>query len=95
MFNYLDKILDKYTLKRVSKSAIVTYTKKCVELSWWMCVQCPPVFILPGDEDGLFDNKLYKHYKKGGKYKVIEFIVWPALLSKEHGHVLSKGIAQG
>ncbi|XP_053399408.1 uncharacterized protein LOC123558379 [Mercenaria mercenaria] len=95
VFNYLDKILDKYSLKRASKSALSAYTKKCVELSWWMVVQCPPIYLLPGDEDGLFDNKIYKHYKKGGKFKIIEFIVWPALFTKEGGPVLSKGIAQG
>lgn len=95
IYNHLDKILDKYSLKRAAKSAISAYAKKCAEVSWWMVVQKPPMFILPGDEDAEFDTQLYKEYKKGGKFKVIEFIIWPALLDKEGGKVISKGIAQG
>ncbi|KAH3833550.1 hypothetical protein DPMN_106863 [Dreissena polymorpha] len=94
-YNHLDKILDKYSLKRVAKSPITAYAKKCAEVSWWLVVQRPPMFVLPGDEDAEFDTQLYKEYKKGGKFKVIEFIIWPALLDKEGGIVISKGIAQG
>ncbi|XP_052280855.1 uncharacterized protein K02A2.6-like [Dreissena polymorpha] len=63
-YNHLDKILDKYSLKRVAKSPITAYAKKCAEVSWWLVVQRPPMFVLPGDEDAEFDTQLYKEYKK-------------------------------
>ena len=67
---------------RAEKSPISAYAKKCAEVSWWLVVQKPPMFILPGDEDSEFDTQLNKEYKKGGKFKVLDFFIWPALLAK-------------
>lgn len=66
------------------------YAKKAIEVTWWMNVQIPPVYMCP--TEGQFDPNLYRAYTKSGKDPV--FFVWPALRLFEGGGVLVKGVVQ-
>lgn len=70
------------------------FAESAVELTWWMCVQDPPVYLCPTDENGEqeFDNNLYKAYTKSGSRP--DFFVWPALRLYKDGGVLMKGVVQ-
>ncbi|XP_060585554.1 uncharacterized protein LOC132741416 [Ruditapes philippinarum] len=72
--------------------AFTKYAQKAVELTWWMCVQDPPIFLCPPTEDEVFDKNLYKAYTKTGTKP--QFFVWPALRLHEKGGVLIKGVVQ-
>ncbi|XP_045188059.2 uncharacterized protein LOC123545820 [Mercenaria mercenaria] len=74
--------------------ALDLYGKKAVELTWWMSVQDPPVYLCPASEsetDG-FDKSLYRAYTKSGTE--VDFFVWPALKLYKEGGVLMKGVVQ-
>ncbi|XP_045187362.1 uncharacterized protein LOC123545122 [Mercenaria mercenaria] len=68
----------------------VRYARKAVELTWWMCVQDPPVYMCPTTDN--FDQNMYKAYTKSGSNP--EFFVWPALRLHKDGVVLLKGVVQ-
>ncbi|KAL5012018.1 hypothetical protein ScPMuIL_010569 [Solemya velum] len=72
----------------------IFFIKKCVELCWLMGIQDPPlclVFECPAGSR--FNKDLFRAYTKGGKH--VDYPVWPAMLLKENGSVLAKGVAQG
>jgi hypothetical protein len=72
--------------------AFTMYAQKAVELTWWMCVQDPPIFLCPPTEDVVFDKNLYKAYTKTGTKP--QFFVWPALRLHKEGGILIKGVVQ-
>lgn len=58
-----------------------------------MVHQDPPlVFHLNVQRGDTFDGNLYKAYTKSGK--LVEYVVWPALLLYKDGSTLAKGIVQ-
>lgn len=67
------------------------YANKVVELTWWMCVQDPPIHMCASTIDR-FNASLYRAYTKTGSDP--DFFVWPALRLHKDGEVLSKGIVQ-
>ena len=69
---------------------MVKYGQKAVELTWWMCVQEPPVHMV--STKGQFSPEFYRAYTKSGK--VPDFFVWPPLKLHEGGGILSKGVVQ-
>ena len=76
---------------RLSKDPVCKYVDRCVEVTWWMSVQDPSIYMDITDEK-TFNNSLYKAYTKSGK--VVDFYAWPALLLFKNGPVLMKGVAQ-
>ena len=69
------------------------YVKKCIRLCWLMVAQDPPVYIKPSEEpDSKFDKDYYREFLCSGQ--VLDYVVWPALLLHENGHLLQKGVAQ-
>ena len=72
---------------------LLRFTRKCVELTWLMCVQEPPVVFDSLDHYDKFDTNCYKAFMKQGK--TVDYYVWPALLLHEGGPLLAKGVAQG
>ena len=68
------------------------FAEKCVELTWWMSVQDPPIYMDDGKDVTLHNPDIYRAYTKSGTE--IDYIVWPALLLYEGGAVLMKGVAQ-
>ncbi|XP_053400476.1 uncharacterized protein LOC123558245 [Mercenaria mercenaria] len=72
---------------------VQAFFRGCVELCWLMNLQDPPLVFgeIPNQMD-VFDTNKYKYYTQTGPY--VNYIVWPALLLKTNGSLLSKGIAQ-
>ena len=68
------------------------YVTKCIQVSWLMCVQDPPM-LLSIKTEPKFNLGLFREYTKRGPY--VEYVVWPAMYLHEDGHILSKGVAQG
>jgi hypothetical protein len=69
-----------------------SFARKAVEVTWWMCVQDPPVYMVPTSKEG-FDPKLYNSYSKTSSNQPLYF-VWPALRFSLNGEILQKGIVQ-
>ncbi|KAL3879741.1 hypothetical protein ACJMK2_032027 [Sinanodonta woodiana] len=80
------RILDYLKLKPVQN-----YCKLCIELTWLMCIQAPPIKLefIP---DNKAISKHFRHYTRSGDK--VEFVVWPALFLHDNGPVLSKGVIQ-
>ena len=75
------------------ESAMQAYYQKCVELCWLMVVQDPPVVMLSEvNKEATFDRNVWKEYTRSGH--TVEYIVWPALLLRDSGPVLAKGVIQ-
>lgn len=92
--NDLRDFLDKYTRQAESQLPnVVAYTRKCVELTWLMCVQDPLVHLDAGEEYQHFQANMYKAFTKHGDS--VDYYVWPALFLHEGGPLLAKGVAQG
>ncbi|XP_060584758.1 uncharacterized protein LOC132740788, partial [Ruditapes philippinarum] len=75
---------------KYSDERIIAYVDKAVELTWWMAVQDPPVYMCPTTTH--FDSNLYKPYTRSGKTP--DFFVWPALKLYKYGGLLMKGVVQ-
>ncbi|XP_021356601.1 kinectin-like isoform X2 [Mizuhopecten yessoensis] len=70
------------------------YIRKCVELCWLMSIQSPPIFLFKEIHlHDRFDEDYFKFYTRAGT--VVDFLVWPALLCRENGELLRKGVCQG
>ena len=70
-----------------------SFARRTVEVSWWMCVQDPPVYMVPTSKES-FDPKLYNVYSKTSSSNQPLYFVWPALRFSQTGEVLQKGIVQ-
>lgn len=89
--NNLQGICDSKNLNAPSKDgATARYAKRAVELTWWMCIQDPPVHMVTSNTT--FDPRLYKAYTKSGSKP--EYFVWPPLKLYKEGDVLTKGVVQ-
>ncbi|XP_060604676.1 uncharacterized protein LOC132757415 isoform X2 [Ruditapes philippinarum] len=72
------------------KSVMITYGNKAVELTWWMCVQDPPVYMVTSRDK--FNPDFYRAYTKSGT--IPDFYVWPPLKLHKSGGILAKGVVQ-
>ncbi|XP_060552376.1 coiled-coil domain-containing protein 89-like isoform X2 [Ruditapes philippinarum] len=93
----IEKCLHKVRFKDYQKflrdEGVLKFFKGCVELCWFMNVQDPPlVFGHTPKKNDEFDGNYFKFYTSTGSK--FEYMVWPALLLKENGAILSKGVAQ-
>ncbi|XP_033742477.1 GRIP and coiled-coil domain-containing protein 2-like isoform X2 [Pecten maximus] len=72
---------------------IKSYIRKCLELSWEMVVQQPPMYLQFKVRHGSeADNSKFNFYSHSG-HKT-DYLVWPALLRDENGPLLQKGVIQ-
>ncbi|KAL4229696.1 hypothetical protein ACF0H5_010084 [Mactra antiquata] len=86
--------LKKSSIRFQIKADFKTYIDKCVQLTWLICIEDPPIHMAYGKRNDALDMQFYKPYTKQGKY--IDYIAWPALQHKDmKGSVLLKGRAQG
>ena len=80
----------KYSDKRVER-----YVHMCIEITWLMCVQDPPMVLVDKIDRGAdFDTELFRRYdySDGDKF---DYLVWPALLSHRNSkNPVVKGIAK-
>lgn len=68
------------------------YINKCLEVTWYMCIQNPPMEIDNEIRTGSrFDTTKYQYFKIEGNK--IDYVVWPILLSAKKGTVVSRGYA--
>ncbi|OWF42898.1 uncharacterized protein LOC110460493 [Mizuhopecten yessoensis] len=78
------------TIKNNKK--IKDYVSKCVEVTWCMCIQDPAMnFDLTRKKGYAFDLSRYQYYRTEGT--IMDSLVWPVLLSRAQGAVVSKGWA--
>lgn len=73
-----------------SGSSQVSYIDRCVEVTWLMSVQNPPMhleFCNPGERA----PRIFRPFTKNGKY--VQNCVWPALFLNRNGTLIEKGIA--
>uniref|UniRef100_A0A194AN19 Mitochondria-eating protein C-terminal domain-containing protein n=1 Tax=Pinctada fucata TaxID=50426 RepID=A0A194AN19_PINFU len=69
------------------------YTRKCLELCWYMSIQDPPIFMDFSAKSGAnYDATNWREYTKKGTE--VDFMVWPALFLHKDGPLLSKGVLQ-
>lgn len=72
---------------------IKSYIRKCLELSWEMVVQQPPMYLQFKVRHGSdADTSKFGFYSHPG-HKT-DYLVWPALLRDENGPLLQKGVIQ-
>ncbi|XP_078323987.1 uncharacterized protein LOC111125351 isoform X2 [Crassostrea virginica] len=89
----VEEVIWKQMAIEPSMEFVNPYVKKCVRLCWLMVAQDPPVYIKPSGEPGSkFDKDFYREFLCSGK--VLDYVVWPALLLHENGPLLHKGVAQ-
>lgn len=75
-------------------NSLQPYIRKCLYVSWMMCIQMPPMTMAePAHCGATFCSTTYKQYTVKGP--IVDYIVWPAVLLHENGPVISKGVAQG
>lgn len=69
-----------------------TFVEKCVKFCWLSCIQDPPLVLLYCKNGDKFDDKLFREYQRTGK--LVDFMVWPALLLHDKGPVLARGVVE-
>ncbi|XP_056013137.1 uncharacterized protein LOC125678320 isoform X2 [Ostrea edulis] len=88
------KVFQQTQLQRVFKEnskdpQIVAYIDKCVELTWYMCIQDPPMHLhCLHEKDTISRAEFAFHGRKG---KTTSVCVWPALFLFRDGHLVTKG----
>lgn len=70
---------------------MAAYIYQCVALTWLMIIQDPSM-VLYWPQSEYFEPEYFKEFTAKGK--LIQFVVWPALLSNDRGRVMQKGYVQ-
>lgn len=79
--------------KRIEGEALNEFTNKCVEITWYMNIQDPPMaFHSVINRGAVLDKNYFRFFSKRGL--TIDYVVWPALLLHDDGEVAMKGVAQ-
>ncbi|XP_045204358.1 uncharacterized protein LOC123557139 [Mercenaria mercenaria] len=76
----------------VDEENVDIYAAKCVEISWFMCVQDPPMvfqFDISNEEELRY---VFRQFQEHGHQ--FDYIVWPAVRLFENGKLLEKGYAK-
>lgn len=68
---------------------ILEYVNACIEITWLMCIQDPPMVITWASERETINTNYYKCYKTSGN--TVKLCVWPLLLLHSKGPTVSKG----
>ncbi|KAK3100675.1 hypothetical protein FSP39_023643 [Pinctada imbricata] len=77
--------------EKCNEKRVIAYSKKCIELCWYMSVQDPPMILVAlADGDKMNTEQYSYHYRKG---KVVELCLWPALFLHTGGPLVAKGHA--
>ncbi|KAK3099264.1 hypothetical protein FSP39_001848 [Pinctada imbricata] len=78
-------LLSKYSADK----RLIEYIDKCMELSWYMSVQDPPMSLVLALKGDKMDTAEYCYHGKKGK--IVDMCVWPSLHLHEGGPLVSKG----
>lgn len=68
---------------------ILAYIDACVEITWLMCIQDPPMVITWATEGEVINTNYYKLFQTSGS--IVKTCVWPVLLLHNRGPIVSKG----
>ncbi|XP_062613096.1 uncharacterized protein LOC134274867 [Saccostrea cucullata] len=68
---------------------ILAYIDACIEITWLMCIQDPPMVITWATEGEAINKDYYKLYKTNGS--IVKVSVWPVLFLHNRGPIVSKG----
>lgn len=68
---------------------LLAYVDKCVELTWYMRIQDPPMHLHCLHEKETISKTEFAFHGRKGKTTLV--CVWPALLLFEGGHLVTKG----
>lgn len=80
-------------LHYVAEPTVVQYTRKCVEVTWYMCMQSQPMHLVTKViRKSTFDTNLFSYYTVAGDK--FDFVVWPAVVQGENERIIAKGVAQ-
>lgn len=75
----------------VDEENVDVFAAKCVEITWFMCVQNPPmVFQFEVNSDHELQYVFRNFQEHGFQY---DYTVWPAIRLSENGTLLNKGYA--
>ncbi|KAK3099956.1 hypothetical protein FSP39_012510 [Pinctada imbricata] len=69
---------------------LIAYVDLCVEITWLMCVQDPPMVITWAVKGETINTDYYNFYKKKGI--VVKEAVWPVLFLHHGGQMVCKGV---
>ncbi|XP_048774623.1 uncharacterized protein LOC125679441 [Ostrea edulis] len=69
------------------------YIHRCVELSWLMSIQDPPMCMEWQFQGCKFRRDIMRSFTKSGDK--VQFVVWPALYLHDGGPLVAKAIVQG
>ncbi|KAK3587498.1 hypothetical protein CHS0354_003641 [Potamilus streckersoni] len=80
-------------IEKYNSKSLFYFSRGCVEVCWFMCMQEPPmVFVGKVEQNSPLDTKSFRCYSRPGDK--VDYLVWPALLLNEGGHVVVKGVVQ-
>lgn len=91
---FLKEVLPEFLdLHYVAEPAVVQYTRRCVEVTWYMCMQSKPMYLVTKViRKSTFDTNLFGYYTIAGDK--FDFVVWPAVVQGENERIIAKGVAQ-
>lgn len=91
---FLKEVLPEFLdLQYVAEPTVVQYTRKCVEVTWYMCMQTQPMHLVTKViRKSTFDTNLFSYYTIAGDK--FDFVVWPAVVQGENVRIIAKGVAQ-
>ncbi|XP_076071738.1 uncharacterized protein LOC143043212 isoform X2 [Mytilus galloprovincialis] len=73
--------------------SVKSYSQKCLQITWFMNVQDPPMSLLwPVDVKRGDITTTFRFFTRSGT--ILQHEVWPALLLTSDGPMMSKGVAQ-
>ncbi|KAL3863843.1 hypothetical protein ACJMK2_005571 [Sinanodonta woodiana] len=80
-------------LEKYNSKSLFYFSRGCVEVCWFMCMQEPPmIFVGKVEQNSPLDTKSFRCYSRPGDK--VDYLVWPALLLHERGPVVVKGVVQ-
>ncbi|XP_033743516.1 LOW QUALITY PROTEIN: uncharacterized protein LOC117329606 [Pecten maximus] len=97
---FVQEIQDSFVKQRQVKvpevngsPAMIKFNKACVDITWAMNVQTPPLVFAPKPATGTpVQTELYSLYTQSGD--VVDYVVWLACLLHKDGPLLAKGVLQ-
>eukprot|EP00105_Crassostrea_gigas_P011428 XP_011427079.1 PREDICTED: uncharacterized protein LOC105328042 isoform X5 [Crassostrea gigas] len=81
--------LQKFLKQKSEDPKLLAYVDKCVELTWYMRIQDPPMHLHCLQEKETISKAEFAFHGRKGKTTLV--CVWPALLLFEGGHLVTKG----
>ncbi|KAK3602837.1 hypothetical protein CHS0354_026393 [Potamilus streckersoni] len=79
-------------LSFVRDNKVTDYLDRCIEVTWMMCIQNPPITLTVCEPGTTLDTEIFQPYGNSGT--VVRYCVWPAVRLSKNGQLITKGSAQ-